>query len=118
MAFFFGPTGGRGLALGLVIVVFFLLVSGATGCFPLLVGEENGVADAHGITYQMELLPRGGTDAGVMQRARTGAPAATLSIPTRNIHTVNEMVHRADLDAVANLLARYLEEAHTGDYRL
>ncbi len=83
-----------------------------------LVDHLRRVAEAQGIPYQMELLPRGGTDAGAMQRARAGTPATTLSIPTRYIHTVNEMVHRADLDAVATLLARYLEDAHTGDYRL
>jgi endoglucanase len=83
-----------------------------------LVEHLRRVAEAESIPYQMELLPRGGTDAGPMQRARTGAPATTLSTPTRYIHTVNEMVHRADLDAVATLLARYLEQAHTGDYQL
>jgi endoglucanase len=66
----------------------------------------------------LEVLPRGGTDAGAMQRTRSGAPAITLSIPSRYVHTVNEMVHLSDLDAAASLLARYLEDAHTGDYAL
>jgi len=30
---------------------------------------------------------------------------------------VNEMVHRSDVEAAATLVARYLEEAHTRDYR-
>jgi putative aminopeptidase FrvX len=31
---------------------------------------------------------------------------------------VNEMVSLDDLDATSTLLARYLEEAHKGDYTL
>ena len=42
----------------------------------------------------------------------------TISIPTRYIHTVNEMVDLRDLDAGSTLLARYLEDAHSGDYTL
>jgi endoglucanase len=83
-----------------------------------LVEHLRQVAETNSIPHQLEILPRGGTDAGSMQRARAGAAATTLSIPTRYIHTVNEMVHRTDLAATADLLARYLEDAHTGDYRL
>jgi putative aminopeptidase FrvX len=83
-----------------------------------LVEHMRTVAERNHITHQLEVLPRGGTDAGAMQRSRAGAPAITLSIPTRYIHTVNEMVDLRDLDATIELLARYLEDAHTGDYRL
>jgi putative aminopeptidase FrvX len=83
-----------------------------------LVEHMRTVAERNQITHQLEVLPRGGTDAGAMQRSRAGAPAITLSIPTRYIHTVNEMVDLHDLDATIELLARYLEDAHTGDYRL
>ncbi len=44
--------------------------------------------------------------------------AITVSIPSRYVHTVNEMISVADLDAAATLLARYLEDAHNGDYTL
>ncbi len=83
-----------------------------------LVRHLRDVAEQHGISHQLEVLPRGGTDAGAMQRARSGAAAITLSIPSRYVHTVNEMVSLHDLDAAATLLARYLEEAHTGSYEL
>jgi endoglucanase len=83
-----------------------------------LIRHMRDVAERHQITHQLEVLPRGGTDAGAMQRARAGAPAITLSIPSRYVHTVNEMVHLADLDAAATLLARYLEDAHQGSYAL
>jgi putative aminopeptidase FrvX len=83
-----------------------------------LIRHLREVAEEHGITHQLEVLPRGGTDAGAMQRARAGAPAITLSIPSRYVHTVNEMVRLSDLDAASSLLARYLEDAHNGDYAL
>ncbi len=83
-----------------------------------LVRHLRDIAEQHEIKHQLEVLPRGGTDAGAMQRARAGAPAITLSIPTRYVHTVNEMASLADLDAASTLLARYLENAHKGDYQL
>ena len=83
-----------------------------------LVAHLREVAESHEITHQLEVLPRGGTDAGAMQRAGAGAAAITLSIPSRYVHTVNEMVNIGDLDAASTLLARYLEQAHTGSYTL
>jgi endoglucanase len=83
-----------------------------------LVEHLRRVAERHEITHQLEVLPRGGTDAGAMQRAKGGAAAITISIPSRYVHTVNEMISVSDLDAAATLLARYLEDAHSGDYAL
>jgi endoglucanase len=81
-----------------------------------LVRHLREVAQANAIRYQLEILPRGGTDAGAMQRARAGAPAATLSIPVRYAHTVNETCAVADVAAAIALLARYLERAIEGEY--
>jgi putative aminopeptidase FrvX len=83
-----------------------------------LVRHLRDVAERHDIKHQLEVLPRGGTDAGAMQRARAGVAAITISVPTRYVHTVNEMANLGDLDAAATLLARYLEDAHTGGYQL
>ncbi len=87
-------------------------------CHPKLVRHFRRIAEREGIAFQMEILPAGGTDAGGVQRLRGGMPAITLSIPTRYVHTVNEMVSEADVQACIDLLARYLEEAHLGDYAL
>ncbi len=83
-----------------------------------LVRHFRDVAQKHNIKYQLEILPRGGTDGGAMQRAREGSYSITLSTPSRYVHTVNEMIHQADLEASITLLARYLEDAHNGDYAL
>lgn len=87
-------------------------------CHPKLVDHFRKLAKRDGIRHQMEVLPRGGTDGAALQRSRGGIPSITLSVPTRYIHTVNEMVSEADVKATIELLATYLAEAHKGDYRL
>jgi len=83
---------------------------------PKLVRHFRDLAEKNGIPYQLEILARGGTDAGAIQRSRAGVPSFTLSTPTRYIHTVNEMAHTADIEGAIALLARYLEDAGTGNY--
>ena len=84
---------------------------------PKLVRHFRDLAEKNGIPYQLEILARGGTDGGAMQRSRAGIPSFTLSTPTRYIHTVNEMAHTADIEGAITLLARYLEDAGARDYR-
>lgn len=67
------------------------------------------LAEREGIPYQLEILPLGGTDAGAIQRSRRGVPTLTLSIPSRYVHTVTEMVSKADLRAAVDLLCAYLQ---------
>jgi putative aminopeptidase FrvX len=85
-------------------------------CHPKVVAHFRDLAERHGIPYQMEILSRGGTDAGGVQRLHGGIPSFTLSIPTRYVHTVNETVHPSDVQACIDLLARYCEDAHNGKY--
>jgi endoglucanase len=68
------------------------------------------LAEAREISFQLEILPLGGTDAGPIQRARSGCRAITLSVPTRYIHTVTETIHRKDLEATLSLLRAFCEE--------
>ncbi len=83
-----------------------------------LIRHFRDVAEKHEIKHQLEVLSRGGTDAAAIQLSRAGAPVITISLPTRYLHTVNEMANVDDIQSEITLLARYLEEAHTGDYRL
>lgn len=85
-------------------------------CHPKVVDHFRQVAEKHKIKHQIEILPAGGTDAGGIQRLHGGIPSFTLSIPTRYVHTVNETVHSDDVDASVALLARYIEDAHNGNY--
>jgi endoglucanase len=83
---------------------------------PALVRHLRDLAEAEEIPYQLEILPRGGTDAAPMQRARGGAAAVTVSIPTRYVHTANETANRGDIAAAIRLVARFLEEAGSRAY--
>jgi putative aminopeptidase FrvX len=94
------------------------IMDGSLICHPKLVAHFRTIAEREGIPHQMEIMSFGGTDAGGVQRQHGGIPAITLSIPCRYAHTVNEMVSAADVQAGIDLLARYLEEAHSGDYAL
>lgn len=62
------------------------------------------LADGNGIPWQAELMSGGGTDTGAVQRAGTGTLAGAISIPTRHLHQVIEMVHEDDVDAAVTLL--------------
>ena len=101
---------GKGAAL--------TVMDGYSISHPKLVEHFRAIAEREGIQHQMEILPSGGTDAGEVQRLHGGVPAITLSIPCRYVHTPNEMVNAEDVRTAITLLARYLEEAHTGDYAL
>jgi putative aminopeptidase FrvX len=87
-------------------------------CHPKLVDHFRAVAKKNRIAHQMEILPRGGTDGGALQRVRGGSASITLSVPTRYIHTVNEMSAQKDIESAIKLLAAYLEDAHHGNYEL
>jgi endoglucanase len=81
-----------------------------------LVRHLRELADTNNIPYQLEILPRGGTDAGAMQRARSGVAAVTLSIPSRYVHTTNEMADRSDIAGAIRLLARFFAVAGERSY--
>ena len=67
-----------------------------------------GLARKHRIKHQFEILPFGGTDAMAMQRHGNGA-VCTLSVPTRYVHSPNEIIHKKDLEATIALLVRFIE---------
>lgn len=85
---------------------------------PKLVRAMRQIAEHKNIKYQMEILPRGGTDAGAIQLTREGVATITLSIPTRYLHSVVEAAHKDDIQAAIDLLAAFLEVAHDVDYSL
>ena len=82
---------------------------------PALVRAMRNLAEERGIPYQMEILPRGGTDAGGLQMAQEGSAVITLSIPTRYVHSVVETAHPDDIEATIALLAAFIETADQVD---
>ncbi len=75
-----------------------------------LVKQACAIARRHRIDHQRAVLPRGGQDAGAIQRAGRGARCLAIGPGTRYIHTVTEMVDKSDLDATVELLAALLSE--------
>lgn len=80
-----------------------------------LVRTMKNLAKERNIPFQMEVLPRGGTDAGAMQRAQSGSAAITLSLPSRYVHSIVEMSNKDDLESAISLLSAFLETAREVD---
>ena len=75
-----------------------------------MLNAMRAVATEAGINIQMEAEGRPtGTDANVIQVTRAGVATGLLSIPNRYMHTPTEIVSLKDMDAAADLIARYCE---------
>ncbi|MCH7686097.1 MAG: M20/M25/M40 family metallo-hydrolase, partial [Planctomycetes bacterium] len=64
-----------------------------------LVSEVETVAKKNRIPCQRTILARGGQDGAAAQQAAAGARAIGITVGTRYIHTVTEMIDRRDLAA-------------------
>lgn len=74
------------------------------------------LAQAKDIPYQIESEPRPtGTDARVIQMTRGGVATGLLSIPLRYMHTPNEVVNAADIDACVDLLVEFAKSLKNSD---
>lgn len=67
-------------------------------------------AQENKIKYQKEILLFGGTDTSSMQLAGAGAAVGAVSIPTRYIHSGNEMCDLSDAQSCAALVSEYLKK--------
>ncbi len=73
-----------------------------------LIDELEEIARKGRIKVQRSILPRGGQDGAAIQQSLAGARAAGLTIGTRYIHTVTEMIDLNDLRAGRDLLAAWM----------
>mgnify|MGYP001772763526 FL=1 len=71
-------------------------------------------AKANNIPYQLEVLIGGTTDAAGIAFRRDGIPAATISIPTRYVHSPVEVLKVSDAVNASRLLALVVEGANEG----
>ena len=74
--------------------------------------KDRLVAYAKGlrIPYQLEILEHGTTDAAVIQLVKEGVMSGVLSIPTRHIHSTNELCDLDDVEGAIALLTRVCEQ--------
>lgn len=76
---------------------------------PLVYARLAQVADQAGIAYSVQITPRyTGTDADTIHVARGGVATGVVSIPNRYMHSPNEMVSLADVEAAAQLIAAFV----------
>jgi putative aminopeptidase FrvX len=75
-----------------------------------LVDQVEAVAAKHNIPCQRSILRAGGQDGAAAQQAAAGAKAVGITVGTRYIHTVTEMIDKGDLAAARDVLARFLAE--------
>lgn len=77
------------------------------------------VAETNDITYQLEILPRGGTDTAGFQIPAGAKPVGAISVPTRYLHTPTEVANEDDVAAAVDLLVAFLDsEDGEHDYTL
>ena len=75
-----------------------------------LVNEIEALAIKKDIPFQRTMLAAGGQDGAAAQQAAAGARAGGITVGTRYIHTVTEMIAKDDLQAALDILVAYLAE--------
>lgn len=79
-------------------------------CHPKMKKYLSSVAENNNIKYQYEVLEFGATDGSVIHTSRTGVQTGVISIPSRYVHSPNEMVDMRDVECAVLLLTKALEE--------
>jgi putative aminopeptidase FrvX len=94
------------------------IMDSSTICDYRMVKFMKQMADKEDIKWQPEVLTGGGTDtAGIQRMTAGGSIAGAISIPTRNIHQVIEMVNQQDVSDAIKLLNVCLENADSFNWQ-
>ncbi|MCI5055415.1 MAG: M42 family metallopeptidase [Flavobacteriales bacterium] len=95
------------------------IMDSRTICDTRMVAYLRELANDNGIKWQSEILPAGGTDTSALQRMTAGGSiAGAISIPTRHIHQVVEMVNKNDIAESIKLLNLALENLKLKNWEL
>ena len=93
------------------------VMDSSTVCDYRMVAYMKEISKKKKIKTQLEILPAGGTDTAGIQRMNPGGSiAGAVSIPTRHIHQVIEMVHKKDVRDSIDLLRHCVENLNTYDW--
>ena len=93
------------------------VMDSSTVCDYRMVRYMKKLAKNKKLKTQLEILPAGGTDTSGIQRMNPGGCiAGAVSIPTRHIHQVIEMVNKDDVRGAIDLLRHSVENLHTYDW--
>lgn len=87
------------------------VMDGSVICDYRMVNYMKQVGDRHDIPWQLEILPKGGTDTGNIQRfSKNGVIAGAVSIPLRHIHQSIELANKQDIRSSIDLLKASIAE--------
>lgn len=76
---------------------------------PLVYDMLLEIAEREGIPYSVQITPhRTDTDADAIHLSRGGVAAALISIPSRYLHSPNEMLELADVEKAIQLIAAFV----------
>jgi len=75
-----------------------------------LVAQIEAISKKSRIPYQRTILAAGGQDGAAAQQAAAGARAVGITVGTRYIHTVTEMIEKTDLYAARDILTAFLAQ--------
>lgn len=93
------------------------VMDSSTVCDYRMVAYMKEISKKKKIKTQLEILPAGGTDTAGIQRMNPGGSiAGAVSIPTRHIHQVIEMVNKKDVRDSIDLLRHCIENLNTYDW--
>ena len=94
------------------------VMDSSTVCDYRMVKYMKEISEKKNIKTQLEILPAGGTDTAGIQRMNPGGSIdGAVSIPTRHIHQVIEMVHKEDVRNAIDLLRNCIENLNKFDWR-
>lgn len=79
-------------------------------CHPFIKKFLEETAEKYGIKHQYEILVGGATDGSEIHVSKAGVLTGAISIPSRYVHTPEELVDMKDVEAVISLLTKTLEE--------
>lgn len=94
-----------------------MIMDGSTFGHPKLRKIMLDIAKENNIDVQLDFTPGGGTDAGKMHLAHDGAPAMSISIATRYIHSHLSIINLQDVKMLTELLVAFCKTLNEDLYQ-
>jgi len=85
-----------------------MIKDGYTISHPMVKNALVECAENTNIPYQLEVISRGGNDAGAIHKTAGGIPTGGVSIPCRYMHSPCEMVDKSDVENAVKLLMAFV----------